>query len=77
MKFFYLSITRDPSEESEVHTQDCPSLPPMEGRSYLGPFNNASEALRNATEKKGYVTLCPRCCKNKKSAVVFFSKINA
>lgn len=72
MKFFYLEITRDPSDVSEVHEQNCPSIPSVE-KTYLGPFNNAKEALRKALEKKENVALCPKCCSSEDTSVAFFS----
>lgn len=72
MKFFYLDITRKTSEMSAVHVSDCPNLPPMLNRSYLGPFNNALEALRNAKARKKNVTVCEECCKKETKTVTYF-----
>ena len=73
MKFFYLGITKNPLEISEVHLKDCPHLPPMLHRTYLGPFNNAKEALRSARERKKNVTTCVKCCGNKMHSVAVFT----
>jgi len=73
MKFFYLDITRNPSEVSEVHEKDCPKIPSMVNRTYLGPFNNAREALRTALERKTNVIACPQCCQAKMSSIAVFS----
>lgn len=73
MKFFYLELTRNPAEISEVHEQNCPSIPPIVERTYLGPFNNSYEALRKAMEHKKNVKPCPICCKTKAPSVAFFS----
>jgi len=70
MKFFYLDITRN--EMSAVHVSDCPKLPPMLNRSYLGPFNNALEALRNAKTRKKNVIACEECCKKETKTVAYF-----
>lgn len=76
MKFFYLGISMNPEEVSEVHEQNCPSMPPMIKRTYLGPFNNAKEALRNATEIKNNVTTCTTCCPSALDSVSFFSSLS-
>jgi len=73
MKFFYLGITKNPSEISEVHEKDCPNIPPMVSRTYLGPFNNAGEALRTALERKKNVVTCSECCQTKMNSIAFFS----
>jgi len=73
MKFFYLSITKNPFDVSEVHEQECPSIPSMTDRTYLGPFNNGKEALRKAAERKKNVMACPECCGSKSLSVSFFS----
>ena len=73
MKFFYLDITRDPSEASEIHERDCPNIPPMANRTYLGPFNNAMEALRTALQRKKNVVTCSKCCRTKLKSIASFS----
>jgi hypothetical protein len=75
MKFFYLGITRDPFDTSKVHEQNCPFIPSMAERSYLGPFNNGKEALRKAVELKKNVVVCPECCGKKATSISFFSHI--
>lgn len=73
MKFFYLGISQDPLEVGEVHKNNCSQLPPMLNRTYLGPFNNAKEALRNAKEKKKNVTACSKCCEEEMVSVAVFN----
>ena len=77
MKFFYLDISRKTSEMSAVHMSDCPNLPPMLDRSYLGPFNNALEALRNAKARKKNVTVCEECCRKEIKTVTYFVPVPA
>jgi len=76
MKFFYLSITKNPFDVSEIHEQNCPSIPPMSERTYLGPFNNGQEALRTAAERKKNVVVCTECCGSKSAPVAFFSTLS-
>lgn len=73
MKFFYLDISRSSSEVSKVHMGDCPHIPPMINRSYLGPFNNAKEALRKARERKRNVAACPHCSEKELNSVAHFT----
>lgn len=73
MKFFYLEISRNPLVVNKVHEHTCPILPPMTLRTYLGPFNNAGEALRRALENKENAVACPDCCQGKMSSVAFFT----
>ncbi|MEX2595140.1 MAG: hypothetical protein WD426_20415 [Anditalea sp.] len=75
MKFFYLGISKNPLEVSEVHRNNCPQLPSMLNRTYLGSFNNAKEALRNAKGKKENVTICSECCQKEMSSVAFFNPV--
>lgn len=76
MKFFYLSITKNPIDVSEVHEQNCPLIPSMAERTYLGPFNNGKEALRRAAERKKHVAACPECCGSTSAPVAFFSTLS-
>ena len=76
MKFFYLNITKNPFDVSEVHEQNCPSIPSMTERTYLGPFNNGQEALRKAAERKKNVVACTECCGSKMAPVSFFSNFS-
>ena len=72
MNFFYIGINGNPSEVSKVHADDCPEIPPMFYRSYLGPFNNAREALRKARERKKNVAPCIECCHHRLNSVAVF-----
>lgn len=75
MKFFYLGITKNPFDTSEVHEQNCPSIPSMAERSYLGPFNNGREAMRKAVERKKNVAVCPECCGGEVTPISFVSHV--
>ncbi|WPR77533.1 hypothetical protein [Algoriphagus sp. NG3] len=64
MKFFYLSSNPDFNGKLLIHERSCPELPSPYERDYLGAFNSAFEALKNATEIKSNVSICPVCgCK--------------
>jgi hypothetical protein len=64
MKFFYLSTSPNPEGHFTVHDRDCPYIPSTYDRDYLGAFNSAFEALRNASLKKLNLNICMRCgCK--------------
>lgn len=73
MKFFYLDISRNSLEVSKVHMDGCPHIPPMINRSYLGPFNNAKEALRKARERRRNVAACPYCSEKELKSVAYFT----
>ena len=75
MKFFYLDISRNSQEVSKVHLDGCPHIPPMVNRSYLGPFNNAKEALRKAKERKRNVAACPHCSEKELKSVAHFTSV--
>ncbi|ERM82063.1 hypothetical protein P872_08780 [Rhodonellum psychrophilum GCM71 = DSM 17998] len=70
MKFFYLSTKSNLIDKNEVHDRDCPKLPGIFDRDYLGPFNNEQEALRKAIILHPESQLCEVCCK-KESTVIF------
>ena len=61
MKFFYLSSESTPSGEFEIHERNCPRIPSLTERSYLGPFVSASEALKQARRFKPKAVLCAVC----------------
>jgi len=75
MNFFYIGISRNSSEVTKIHADDCPSIPPMLYRSYLGPFNNAREAMRKARERKKNVVPCVECCRDKLNSVAVFPSL--
>lgn len=62
MKFFYLSSNTTPLGESEIHERNCPRIPSLTERSYLGPFMTANEALKQARRFKPKAVLCTYCC---------------
>lgn len=69
MKFFYLSTKSELSDKSEIHDRDCPNLPGIFDRDYLGPFNNEQEALRKAVSLHPEAQLCEVCCKKVSPAI--------
>ncbi|MFD2036191.1 hypothetical protein ACFSKL_15415 [Belliella marina] len=62
MKFFYLSSIDSPDGAYYVHERDCPVIPDPIDRDYLGPFNNADEALRKALKINPNSKKCEHCC---------------
>ena len=62
-------------EVSKVHLDNCPYIPPMINRSYLGPFNNAKEALRKAKERRRNVVPCPHCSEKELKSVAYFTSV--
>jgi len=62
MKFFYIAETLSASGFKEVHDQDCPVIPDMLNRKYLGPFNNPAEALRRIKHTDPSAVCCNICC---------------
>lgn len=62
MKFFYLSSNSTPVGEFEIHERNCPKIPSLSERSYLGPFVTPAEALKQARRFKPKAVLCTYCC---------------
>jgi len=62
MKFFYIAEQVSASGFKEVHDQDCPAIPDMLNRKYLGPFNNHDEALRRIKKSDTLAGYCQVCC---------------
>lgn len=65
MKFYYLATESNEEGNFEIHHRECPKIPTFHKRIYLGPFNNAYEALEKtkisypkATVCKEYVNQC-------------------
>jgi hypothetical protein len=61
MKFFYLSSKSTPTGEFEIHERNCPKIPSLAERSYLGPFVTSVEALKQARRFKPKAVLCSDC----------------
>ncbi|MFD2202889.1 hypothetical protein [Shivajiella indica] len=61
MKFFYLSTNNNDQGFFEIHHRECPSLPSIHHRDYIGPFNNPKEALKKAINFNPNAALCPIC----------------
>jgi len=62
MRFFYIADKSSASGFKEVHDQDCPEIPDMLNRKYLGPFNNPSEAIRRVKQTDPLAVGCEVCC---------------
>lgn len=52
----------NPDLNHEVHTSDCPYLPPILKSEYLGYFSCSSEAIKEARKKYVNVVCCASCC---------------
>jgi transposase len=63
MKFFYLSTFNNSQGLFEIHHRECPNLPSVHHRDYIGPFNNEKEALKKAINFNPNASLCPICSK--------------
>ncbi|KEO72444.1 hypothetical protein [Anditalea andensis] len=72
MKYFYIAETPSAHGHKEIHHQDCPIIPDMLNRKYLGPYNNSAEALRRALTSEPRAVCCPVCCKSVSEKVLLF-----
>ncbi|AWW31712.1 hypothetical protein DN752_17115 [Echinicola strongylocentroti] len=70
MTFFYLTNFYDQSLPHVIHALGCPDMPDMNELSYLGPYNNCSEALRSAGKKVTNATVCACCCEKLKASIL-------
>lgn len=70
MTFFYITNFYEPSALHVIHALGCPDMPAMNELSYLGPFNNCSEAHRAASKKFENVKVCECCCEKHTKAIV-------
>ncbi|GGZ27259.1 hypothetical protein GCM10007049_20040 [Echinicola pacifica] len=70
MIFYYLSNFYKKTGAHKVHAMSCPEMPDMNELSYLGPYNNSGEAVRNASKKYENVETCEHCCGNKVKSIV-------
>ncbi|RPA67832.1 hypothetical protein EF405_12725 [Cyclobacteriaceae bacterium YHN15] len=61
MKFFYLSTNDNDQGFFEIHERECPHLPPLLQRDYIGLFNSAKEALKKAINFNPNASLCSIC----------------
>ena len=61
-KFYYVNKNAQPTGEHEVHSSNCPYLPTIANRLYLGMFDNCAEAIREARKYYSNVDGCYYCC---------------
>lgn len=47
---YYVNDSEDDRGLHEVHNENCSWLPMIESKSYLGVFNNCSDAVREAKQ---------------------------
>jgi hypothetical protein len=60
---YYVNKNKQKTGEHEVHNIDCPYLPDVENRMYLGDFSNCKDAVREAKKHYDDVDGCYYCCK--------------
>lgn len=63
MKFFYIATKPNNQGEFLIHSKNCPYLPDVLERDYLGPFNSGIEALRVAQTNNPKAACCEHCTK--------------
>ncbi|UJP63438.1 hypothetical protein [Mongoliitalea daihaiensis] len=74
MKFFYVSSIPDFKGRFLIHTKECPYIPSMLDRDYLGPFNTGTEAQRKAAKIRTSTSCCSCCSKDR---LMVFSAIRS
>lgn len=63
MKHYYFNNYVGAHGRHEIHAEDCPFLPYLYGRTYIGDFSNCNDALQRAKAlhpEKSFVC-CPLC----------------
>lgn len=48
----------------EIHNRECPYIPDLGEREYIGIFKNPKEALKKAIHAHPNASLCAYCCKS-------------
>ncbi|WP_275555924.1 hypothetical protein [Mixta sp. Marseille-Q2659] len=61
-KFYYVNKSANSSRIQLVHTGDCPLLPALENRTFLGTFYAPLDAIKQAKKFHPQATGCERCC---------------
>ncbi len=61
MKKYYVNKRAQSNGDHEVHHADCPYLPNLENRSYLGEFSNCKDAVREAERTYSTADGCKTC----------------
>ena len=61
MSSYYVRIKPQLNGTNAIHKDDCPFLPSIENRIYLGEFNNCTDAVREARMNFPQVSGCPFC----------------
>ena len=61
LKNYYVNKNAQPTGEHEVHAEDCPYMPHIQNRQYLGCFDNCKEALKKAKDYYNNVDGCYYC----------------
>jgi len=63
MTTYYVNKQAQANGDHEVHTSDCPYLPSVQNRLYLGQFSNCHEAVREAKKHYPQSNGCYYCSK--------------
>jgi len=61
MKFYYLSTEPNIEGDFEIHHRECSKIPSFHNRLYLGPFNNALEAMNHSKISFPRSVICEAC----------------
>lgn len=59
---YYVNKNAQPTGEHEVHKSSCSWLPDAENRIYLGDYDKATDALKEAKKYYSNVDGCYYCC---------------
>lgn len=61
MKKYYVNKNAQTNGDHEVHTEDCPYLPNVENRKYLGEFYSCTSAVTEAKKTYHQSNGCKTC----------------
>jgi len=63
-QFYYVNNdqTKNPGLHHEVHTETCANNLGIKNKSYLGYYNNCSDAVKKAKETYSDADGCKICC---------------
>ena len=61
MASYYVNKKAQLNGDHEVHKSDCPYLPNMENRKYLGEFSNCRDAVNEAKKTYNQSNGCYTC----------------
>lgn len=64
MKKYYVNKNAQSNGDHEVHHEECPYLPQVQNRIYLGDYSNCEPAVTKATTHYHQVNGCIKCSPN-------------